>query len=47
VKRAFIDILNYAYQVDMAASTTSALLGFNAGTLHKGYNEGDNPVDIN
>jgi len=45
--RAFIDIFHEEYEVNMRLSSLRALLGFDEGVLGKGYNEGENPVDIN
>jgi len=44
--RAYVDITNPTYRVNMAASTIRSMLGFNPKTIQSGYHEGDNPVDI-
>lgn len=44
--RAFIEITNASYQVDLTSSTIRTTLGFNAQIISSGYHEGENPVDI-
>ena len=44
--RAYVDITNANYRVNMTQSTIRSMLGFNPKTLASGYHEGDNPVDI-
>ena len=44
--RAYVEITNASYRVNMTLSTIRAMLGFKPKTLHSGYFEGENPVDI-
>jgi len=44
--RAFIEISNSSYQVNLTTSAIKSILGFNPQTLGIGYHEGENTVDI-